>query len=829
YFHKFSTLWKQFGALIKLPRCTCHAAEDFKRHSQLMKLMQFLMGLDDSYMQIRSNILSRDPLPDAKGAYALISSEESHRAVVTGSGAGPSQRAQSFVFNSSVNNRSGVQRSQTSGNTPRPNNFSRSNNNRNRRTTGGPVLVYENYSSHPNGTEALITKVARDSKLIVGFDESKCFLMSRDLMDVKLIGIGKQKRLGHPFDQVLTVLKNDLGLEKTNTDIIPCEICQKAKKTREPFPLSEHKSTGLGELVAQLCAKGKSPYELDLNRVNFFDEIVHDGPDTSYDDNVLNAHDQSDGGNSPELSSPTFDQVEDDLGHPQGSNGSASKDEMVATFDLNIALSEDDVLNSLNTKHVQNVDNQPLRRSERSSVFPNKDNEYVVDSKVKYGFESYEACKDQHWVEAMNKEMDALYRNDTWEITDLPKDRKSIGGKWVFKNNINLMVKLKGIKLDMLSMVTIKRKLDINNAFLYGDMHETVYMDLPKGFYSPNDKSVCKLKRSLYGLKQAPRQWNAKLTQTLSENGFKKSKSDYSLFTKSENGNFIALLVYVDDIIVTRNNDVEIQKFKEFLRTKFQIKDLGKLKYLLGIEVLETDQGLCLSQRKYCLAFLSEFGLLACKPSATLLEQNLTITNEPTEVDKVLDNITEYQKLIGKLIYLTHTRPDISYYVHCLSQFMHKPLRSHLKIALKVLRYLKGNPGRGVHIVKQPKTSLEAFVDADWAKCLVTKKSVTGFCVKLNGSLVSWKSKKQNTLSKSSAEAKYRAMAFITSEVTWILKVLKDLNWDQVLPVNLFCETQAAIKIAANHVFHERTKHLEIELHFVRENFLSGVIKTSKD
>ncbi|GKB97839.1 hypothetical protein Tco_0983976 [Tanacetum coccineum] len=159
---------------------------------------------------------------------------------------------------------------------------------------------------------------------------------------------------------------------------------------------------------------------------------------------------------------------------------------------------------------------------------------------------------------------------------------------------------------------------------------------------------------------------------------------------------------------------------------------------------------------------------------------------------------------------------------------MHKPLRSHLKIALKVLRYLKGNPGRGVHIVKQPKTSLEAFVDADWAKCLVTKKSVTGFCVKLNGSLVSWKSKKQNTLSKSSAEAKYRAMAFITFEVTWILKVLKDLNWDQVLPVNLFCETQAAIKIVANHVFYERTKHLEIELHFVREIFYQGLLKLQK-
>ncbi|GJR13503.1 ribonuclease H-like domain-containing protein [Tanacetum coccineum] len=282
------------------------------------------------------------------------------------------------------------------------------------------------------------------------------------------------------------------------------------------------------------------------------------------------------------------------------------------------------------------------------------------------------------------------------------------------------------------------------------------------------EQLVCKLKKSLYGLKQAPRQWNAKLTQTLVECGFKQSNSDYSLFSKSEKGNFLALLVYVDDIIVTKNNVDEIEKFKEFLRTKFQIKYLGKLKYFLGIEVLETDLGICLSQRKYCLDLLSEYGLLACKSSTTPLEQNLAISNEPTEIDKVLDNITKYQRFIRKLIYLTHTRPDISYSVHCLSQFMHKPLRSHIKIDLKVLRYLKSNPGKCIHIVREPKASLEAFVDVDWAKCLATRKSVT---------------------------AEYKAMAFVTSEVTWILKILRDLEWDKVLPANLYCDNQAAIKI----------------------------------
>ncbi|GJR79346.1 ribonuclease H-like domain-containing protein [Tanacetum coccineum] len=447
-------------------------------------------------------------------------------------------------------------------------------------------------------------------------------------------------------------------------------------------------------------------------------------------------------GSAPELvkretdtldGSPTFDHQEDAEMPSYGSSGSTTENEMAATpEDTNN--SSEGVIGDVQHTEVENNDVQPVRRSERSFVFPKRYNDFVVDSKVKH-----------------------------------------VQNNWCLS------------------------QLDINNAFLYGDLSETVYMDLPEGYFSLDDKRVCRLKKSLYGLKQAPKQWNAKLTHTLIENGFKQSKSDYSLFTKSENGNFTALLVYIDDIIITRNNSTEIENFKKFLKTK-----------------------------KYCLDLLSDFGLLACKPSTTPLEQNLSITNEPIDIDKVLDNITEYQKLIGKFIYLTHTRPDIYYFVNCLSQFMHKPLGSHLRIALRVLRYLKGNPGKGVHIVRQPKASLEAFVDADWAKCLITKKSITNFCIKLNGTLISCKSKKQHTLLKSSTEAEYRAMASVTSEIIWILKILKDLEWDKVLHVNLFCDSQAAIKIAANPVFHERTKHLEIDLHFIRDETLAGVIKTQK-
>jgi hypothetical protein len=337
--------------------------------------------------------------------------------------------------------------------------------------------------------------------------------------------------------------------------------------------------------------------------------------------------------------------------------------------------------------------------------------------------------------------------------------------------------------------------------FLYGDLEETVYMKFPEGYFPKDDTRVCRLKKSLYGLKQAPRQWNAKLTATLIENGFSQSKSDYSLFTKSDNGVFLALLVYVDDIIITGNSVTEIERFKTFLNSKFMNKDLGKLKYFLGIEVNDIESGICLNQRKYCLDLLSEYGMLACKPAKTPLQSKLVLTNEPTDNDPVLDNITAYQKLMGKLIYLTNTRPDISYVVHCLSQFMHCPLKSHLRIAFKILRYLKGSPGMGIQINKGSGMSLEAYSDADWEKCIVTRRSVTGYCVFLNNNLVSWKSKKQSTLSKSSTESEYRALASVTSEVIWILKILKDLNLENFLFVPLHCDSSSAIKIAANPVF----------------------------
>nr|XP_043616440.1 uncharacterized mitochondrial protein AtMg00810-like [Erigeron canadensis] len=276
------------------------------------------------------------------------------------------------------------------------------------------------------------------------------------------------------------------------------------------------------------------------------------------------------------------------------------------------------------------------------------------------------------------------------------------------------------------------------------------------------------------------------------------------------------------------NDRDQVENVKFFLNTKFLIKDLGKLKYFLGIEVIDTHKGVCLCQRKYCMDLLFEYGLLGAKPMKTPMDMNLVIFDRLDNTDPFIENITLYQKIIGKLIYLTISRPDISYSVQCLSQYMHAPKVSHLKLAFRILRYLKKNPGKGIHIVKGESFSLSAFVDFDWGKCVTSRRSVTGFCIFLNGSLISWKSKKQNTVSRSSSEAEYRAMATVTCEIIWILNALKDLGVTNLLPVTLFCDNKSAVLIANNPVLHERTKHIEIDIHVVREKVISGLLNLVK-
>ncbi|KAK2989742.1 hypothetical protein RJ640_030235 [Escallonia rubra] len=299
------------------------------------------------------------------------------------------------------------------------------------------------------------------------------------------------------------------------------------------------------------------------------------------------------------------------------------------------------------------------------------------------------------------------------------------------------------------------------------------------------------------------------------------SQSDHSLFTFTRQGSFLAVLIYVDDVIVTGTDSAKISWLKHYLDTKFHIKDLGKLKYFLGIEVARSSDGIMLSQRKYVLDILTECGLTGCKPSSSpMAEQHQLDLNS----GELCDDPGQYRRLIGRLLYLTITRPDISYVVHILSQFMHKPRRPHYDAAIRVLRYLKNSPGQGILLSSNSSLSLRAYCDADWAGCPTTRRSTTGYIVFLGSSPISWRSKKQSIVSRSTAEAEYRAMATTASEIIWLLRLLSDLGVSHQNPVSLFCDNQAALHIVANPVFHERTKHIEIDCHFVRHHTQSKAL-----
>uniref|UniRef100_A0A3Q7EWA6 Reverse transcriptase Ty1/copia-type domain-containing protein n=1 Tax=Solanum lycopersicum TaxID=4081 RepID=A0A3Q7EWA6_SOLLC len=240
--------------------------------------------------------------------------------------------------------------------------------------------------------------------------------------------------------------------------------------------------------------------------------------------------------------------------------------------------------------------------------------------------------------------------------------------------------------------------------------------------------------------------------------------------------------IYVDDLLVTGSNTQLITKVKACLHKQFKLKDLGELKFFLGIEVLRSSGGIILNQRKYILELIAEAGLTGAKPASTPMESNLRLTSVEHDqangysTDDVLHDITSYQILVGKLLYATITRPDISYAVQTLSQFMQSPKKSHMEAATRVIRYLKGSVGQGVWLHSEPTNIITCWCDSDWEACPNTRRSITGYVIKFGESLVSWKSKKQQTVSRSSTEAEYRSMASAVSEITWLLGLFKELG-----------------------------------------------------
>lgn len=267
---------------------------------------------------------------------------------------------------------------------------------------------------------------------------------------------------------------------------------------------------------------------------------------------------------------------------------------------------------------------------------------------------------------------------------------------------------------------------------------------------------------------------------------------------------------------------MSIASIKKFLHNQFRLKDLGDLKYFLGIEVSSSKNGIFISQRKYALEIIKDAGLLGVAPIDTPMERGLKLSDK----SDLLKDLGHYRRLVGRLIYLTVSRSDITYSVHVLSRFMHQPRKLHMEATLSVVRYLKNALGQGLFFSSNSDFRLRAYCDSDWAGCPITRRSTIGYCVFLGPSLVSWRSKRQKTVSLSSTEAEYRAMTGACCELTWLRYLLRDLGVLHREPALLYCDNKAALHIAANPVFHERTRHIEMDCHYIRDKIQDGSVTT---
>ncbi|RVX19078.1 Structural maintenance of chromosomes protein 1 [Vitis vinifera] len=419
---------------------------------------------------------------------------------------------------------------------------------------------------------------------------------------------------------------------------------------------------------------------------------------------------------------------------------------------------------------------------------------------------THEALSHPGWRQTMVDEMAALHSNDTWDLVVLPSGKSTVGCRWVYAvkvgpdgqvdrlkarlvakgytqvygsdygDTFSPVAKIASVRL-LLSMAAMCSwplyQLDVKNAFLHGDLAEEVYMEQPPGFVAQGESGlVCRLRRSLYGLKQSPRAWFSRFSSVVQEFGMLRSTAYHSVFYHHNSlGQCIYLVVYVDDIVITDSDQDGIQKLKQHLFTHFQTKDLGKLKYFLGIEIAQSSSGVVLSQRKYALDILEETGMLDCKPVDTPMDPNVKLVPGQGEP---LGDPGRYR-------------------------------RSHWDAVIRILRYIKSTPGQGVLYENRGHTQVVGYTDADWAGSPTDRRSTSG----------------------SSAEAEYRAMALATCELIWLRHLLQELRFGKDEQMKLICDNQAALHIASNPVFHERTKHIEVDCHFIREKIASGCVATS--
>lgn len=368
-------------------------------------------------------------------------------------------------------------------------------------------------------------------------------------------------------------------------------------------------------------------------------------------------------------------------------------------------------------------------------------------------------------------------------------------------------------------------QMDVVTAFLNGHLEEEIYMEQPEGYIKPGQEHlVCKLKRSIYGLKQSPRCWSKAFTKFMKDIGFKQSTSDPCVFVRSRQDLEI-LAVYVDDLILITESTESMDELKQALKTRYKMKDMGELSYILGISVVQEKEKNCvfLHQKHYIETILQKYGMNNANPITTPADTNVKLIKDDGVSKPV--NPSTYQSMVGSLLYAAMaTRPDIAHAVSVVSKFNANPNAAHLTAVKRILRYLKGTVNLALKYERSESGTLIGFSDADWAGDQDDRRSTTGKILFLSGGAVSWFSKKQATVALSTAEAEYVAVSQAAQEGTWLKRLLTDLGMSDSSTVILE-DNQGAIAIAKNPVNHSRTKHIDIRYHYIRECVQNGQIQ----
>jgi hypothetical protein len=466
-----------------------------------------------------------------------------------------------------------------------------------------------------------------------------------------------------------------------------------------------------------------------------------------------------------------------------------------------------------------------------------------------------EAIVRKPWRDSMVEEYASIIKNNVWEIVPKPLNKSIVSSKWIYKikhaadgsidkhkarfvargfsqkegvdyeETFTPVAQYTSIRT-IISIATQMgwriHQMDVKTAFLNGNIEEEVYLEQPRGFEVHNRAShVCLLKKALYGLKQAPRAWYSRIDSYLQSIGFIKSDVDPNLYLLMKGEDILILVLYVDDLFLT-GAETLIAACKQDLAKEFEMKDLGLMHYFLGLEIWQQEGETFLGQGKYTIEILKRFGMEDCKSMTTPMITNLKKLNS-SESDKV--NPTIYRQLIGCLMYLKNTRPDICFVVNTLSQHMVDPREVHWVAAKHILRYLKGTIEFGLQYLQGDQINLVGYSDSDWAGSTADRKSTSGCCFSLGSGVISWYSRKKKSVALSSAEAEYMAASQASCEAIWLRKMLINLFETDLDPTTIFCDNQSCIKLSENPVFHDRSKHIEIRYHFIRDKVQKGVVK----